>query len=254
MNNRTRISLQEQITSIFIDDNNGTLIKVKEKSKLRATQSTPINANYPLKIFDNKHLPSLTKESQENEAGCFGSSRNAKKKQSEFMVKMAPKCSCSHCENTHCFYQNTSSSSSAELILEKMDSNYYSLNFETFKSKKSSGVSRVITEEPFATSTKNLDNCTKNTSCTTCLYNTKSVISYCTCFCCLEALCYHCIAKDDIGTNDIVRNGLNLKKSKHDIGKRLAIFLTCIPFFPCLSFYPVLNGILDYCISKKNKN
>lgn len=83
-----------------------------------------------------------------------------------------------------------------------------------------------------------------------CLYRCKSVISCCTCYWCLNSLCYHCVSKDDIGYNDISIKQLCKcpnNSAKTNI-KCCAIMTSCLPCIPLLTFYPILTGAVNSCI------
>nr|XP_047141120.1 uncharacterized protein LOC124816124 [Hydra vulgaris]XP_047141126.1 uncharacterized protein LOC124816124 [Hydra vulgaris]XP_047141131.1 uncharacterized protein LOC124816124 [Hydra vulgaris] len=253
MNNQTR-TLQERIKNNFID-NGIDQAKMKIKTKLRVTRSYPFNADYQLVSYPESL--SLIKKSEVNIATNFfrkndgdgaslqpvGDTYQEVKK-----VKLGPTRSCPYYKKNSpmCFNRNTSLT---ELILpSKIDSNIYYCNFET------DDRSMVVTKQPtnYTSINYKTEYYSKQSSLTSCLYYAKNVVSCCTCFWCLEALCYHCVSKDDIGSNHIVKNALTIKGSKLNHAKRLAICFSCLPFFPCLGLYPILNGLLDYCIDKSN--
>ena len=88
-----------------------------------------------------------------------------------------------------------------------------------------------------------------------CLHKTKSFISCCTCFWCFNSLCYHCVSKDDIGHDTVqIKEALTCKGSVNKNLKRAAISVSCLPFLPCLTIYPLLNKLVEYCIDKKSSD
>ena len=272
MNRQSRVSLQERLRCIFIDDHGigKDQNKKKEKSKLRATRSFPGNSNIACQLGKSEiicrpeHLyqssSNSLKRSQANiTTYLFRNSiedADKRKRYNNNKVKLGPTRSCPYYKKNSpmCFNRNTSLT---ELILpNNKDSNFYYCNLETNKITTCKIASEVITKEPKLSNNEPLKHQTnyypQKSLCTSCLYHTKGVVSCCTCYWCLEALCYHCVAKDDIGTNSIVQNALTVEGSKTNVLKRLAICISCIPYLPCLCLYPLLNGVLDYCIDKNS--
>lgn len=94
---------------------------------------------------------------------------------------------------------------------------------------------------------ENFDNRSK---CNSCLYRTKSCISVCTCYWCVNAMCYHCVMHDDdIGyTSPSLKNVCSCDGSLKTNLKKLAILASCIPCLPCLTFYPCLDGAVNMLI------
>lgn len=258
MNKQTHESLQELVKSIFNDSNEVNRIKNKANNKLGATRSFPVNVGHQLgnpKVANcPEHFLNLVKPFKTSLALCLLKSDVSDQKNQNCKVRLGQtrSCPCYDKNLPMCFNRTTNST---ELVLpSNNNSNIFFFKLESNKQDKYKV--EVITKEPLAEplSCKSIinktDGCSRQSLCTSCLYNTKDVVSFCTCFWCLEALCYHCVTKDDIGTNNIVKKGLFLNGTKL---RRLAVCFTCLPFFPCLSLYPILNGVLDCCINKVNK-
>ena len=93
----------------------------------------------------------------------------------------------------------------------------------------------------------NRSSSTKKT-CVHCLYKSKGVLSCCTCYWCLNAFCYHCVSKDDIGYNDLyLKDFLQCKGNLKTNVKRCGITAFCLPCLPLVACYPVINSAIEKC-------
>ena len=103
-------------------------------------------------------------------------------------------------------------------------------------------------ENPPESQTINRSSSTKKT-CVHCLYKSKGFLSCCTCYWCLNACCYHCVSKDDIGYNDLyLKDFLQCKGNLKTNVKRCGITAFCLPCLPLVACYPVINSAIEKCI------